>query len=161
MSTVTASPALVHASPAALWAALGYVSGKESNRDALESGASHVVNLTVTGDIDGQPVEQSFAGRLTVGKDSTRASASVPNIEQVVAAILAKLNPATREAICRDLPAEFAANGHSLPALSVGQVEQAQALLAALKTSKQVAVRGSVKCEYTLHRDEPTFNVVG
>lgn len=158
LSTAPARAALENAA----WQALSYVSSKQADRDALAPGAAHSIDLHVSGSVDGQPIDPiDIAGRLTVGHDSTRASSSTPNLPQVVAAILAKLNDATRAAILRDLPTEFAANGGSLPDVSVGAVAEAESLLAALKSSKQVNVRGQVRCEYSLSPASPAFGLVG
>lgn len=178
MSIVTApkAPANVSTAPAAAraelvaWQALSYVAGKQADRDSLTAGAAHHVRLEISGAIDGQPLEPvAFEGRLTIGHDSTRASSAVPNQGQVLAWILGKLNAATREAILRDLPAEFAAHGGALPEVPCGLVAEAETLLAALRTSKQVTARGPVKCEYAMvdaaaayaEPAAPTLSVVG
>lgn len=134
----------------AAWAALGYVAGKEGNRDALPAGSSMVVDLRIDGFIEGQPIEHSISGRLTVGRDSERASSTTPNLDQVLAWVLGKLNKATREAVLRDLPAEFEANGSAMPNVTVGAVVQVKTLLSKLRQTKQTPVRGSVKYEYVL-----------
>jgi hypothetical protein len=159
MATVLSQPRNLNLS-AVTWQALSYVAGKESDRDALEAGAAHQVDLHVSGTVDGLPVQQAFSGRLTVGQDGTRNSAVVPNLAHLIAAVLGKLNDATRAAVLRDLPAEFAANGGSLPELSVGLVAQADSLIKALKSTRNSAVRGAVKCEYRL-TSEPALAVVG
>lgn len=149
-----AAPAL----SAITYAALAYAAGKEGDRDALDAGASHVFDLQISGTVDGLPVDRSLAGRLSVGRDSERASSATPNLPQVVAWILGKLNAATREAIVRDLPAEFAANGSALPEVPCGMVEAADALLGKLRATKRTKVRGSVVVEYAT---APALRVVG
>lgn len=165
MATVASCAPEVHSagaiSPVA-WQALSYVAGKESDRDALQAGATHTVDLILAGRIDGRPIEAlAISGRLNVGQDSVRASSSVPNCSQVLGWILGKLNQATREAVLRDLPAEFAGNGSSLPEVASGLVAQAEGLMAALRSTKQTAVRGSVKVEYAVVPAASIFGLVG
>ena len=144
------------------FAALGYVADKEGDRDSLTDGAAHDIGLTVSGTIDDQPFAVSIDGRLTIGHASEKASSSTPNIAHIVAALLSKLNKATREKIARELPAEFAANGHAFPELPVGDVAEAENLLAAFRQSKRVKSRGPVKLSYELGEVESeVFSVVG
>lgn len=134
----------------ALWAALGYVSSKEADRDALADGSLTTIDLTVAGSIDGLPVAERLTGRLTVGHSTEKASSSTPNVSHIIAALLAKLNKATRSKVLSEIPAEYAAGGQSLPELAVGDVADAENLLAALRQTKRVTARGPVKCEYSL-----------
>lgn len=94
----------VESSPlaAVAWAAVEKVASKEAVRDDLASGASHVVQLTLAGEVDGAPIAQSFARVLTVGHDQRRAASTTPAQPRLVAAILAKLNTATRNRVLRN-----------------------------------------------------------
>lgn len=134
----------------ALWTSLAYVAGKEADRDALADGSITLIDLTVSGSIDGLSVVKRISGQLTVGRSTEKSSSSTPNIDHIVGAILGKLNPATREAVIRDLPAEYAAGGQCLPELSVGLAVQAENLLAALRQTKRVVSRGAIRCDYAL-----------
>lgn len=155
MATVTQSFPVSHVKSAAdafpaLWSALGYIAGKEADRDALADGSLTTIDLTVSGSIDGLPVAERITGRLTVGHSTEKASSSTPNVSHIIAALLSKLNKATRAKVLAEIPADYAAGGQSLPELSVGDVADAENLLAALRQTKRVTARGPVKCEYSL-----------
>ncbi len=135
---------------AAAWAAVEKVAAKEGGRDDLTPGASHVVHLTVAGDVDGTPLEQSFSGVLTVGHDQRRATSATPAQPRLVAAILAKLNQVTRNRVLRELPAEFAASGGLLPVADEQLVTEAEEMLRKLRAEHEVVARGAVRCEYKL-----------
>jgi hypothetical protein len=162
MATVSSATRSVNSAlrSAAAWAALGYVAEKEGDRDQLGDSASFAVDLSITGSIDGQPIDQAISGRLNIGKGCVKASSVAPNVSHVIGCILGKLNEATRAKVLRELPEEYAAGGQSLPAVAVGLVNQADGLLAALRSTKQVASRGPVKCEYALSQ-APALGIVG
>lgn len=139
---------------AAAWASLGYVASKEGSRDDLIDGAAYSVNLTITGEIDGTPIAEHIDGRLTVGHATEKASSSTPNISHIIGCLLSKLNKATRAKVLSEIPAEYAAGGQALPELSVGDVADAENLLAALRQTKRINARGAVKCEYEVESVE-------
>jgi hypothetical protein len=148
-STVNSSPA-PSAVAAIAWHALLKTADKEACRDDLEAGSTHIVNLNVAGDIDGQAFDQHITAVLAVGHESTRATSATPSVDRVIASILAKLNEATREAILRDLPEVYAANGCELPEVPAAIAEKTSAMLQRLRAKKQIDVRGSVSVKYSL-----------
>lgn len=155
MASVHPVPPVSHVTSAAgalpaLWASLAYVAGKEADRDALADGSVTSVDLIVSGSVGGLPIAERIRGQLTVGHSTEKSSSATPNLAHIVGAILGKLNLATREAVVRDLPAEYAAGGQCLPELSVGLAAQAESLLVALRQTKRVISRGAVKCNYAL-----------
>src|SRR4051794_16273061 len=95
---------------AAAWAALGYVAGKEGDRDSLADGAAYSVDLRIVGEVDGESIDRTIAGRLTVGHETTKKSSVAPNVNHVIGYLLSKMNEATRAMILRELPAEYEAN---------------------------------------------------
>jgi hypothetical protein len=149
-SAASASASPLATLSAVAWHALQKTADKEAARDDLPPGSAHLVNFAILGDIDGERFEQSISATLTVGHDSTRATSSTPSADRVVASILAKLNERTREAILRDLPEDFAANGCSLPDVSPELAEKAAGMLVRLRAKKTVDVRGSISCKYRL-----------
>jgi hypothetical protein len=132
---------------AAVFAALGKVAEDEGDRDELADGAAHRFSLTISGDIDGHAFGQTFAGGLTVGHASNRASSTGPNQDHLLAYVLGKLNSATREKILRDTAAEFAAAGE-LPAVADANITAARDFRASLRQKVTQHVRGSVRVEY-------------
>ena len=132
-----------------LWAALGKVAGKEADRDGLEAGSRHEVSLHVSGDVDGRRIHQRIEAILSVGHDQQKATSVTPEQPKLIAAILSKLNAATRERILNDLPEEFEAEGQ-LPELDKELVVAAGAMLKRLRASKQITANGPVRCEYTV-----------
>jgi hypothetical protein len=160
----TATPSSVVSAIA--WHALLKTADKEAVRDDLSAGVSHTIDLAVSGSIDGESFEQHISAVLSVGHDSQRATSATPALDHIIGAILAKLNTATREAILRDLPEQFAAAGCQLPEVPAAIAEKATAMLVRLRAKKSVDVRGSVSCKYRLAEidaecDEPAFAVVG
>lgn len=128
---------------AAVFAALGKIAGDEGERDDLTDGSAHTFELTVSGQIDGSQFNQSFAGGLTVGHASERASSVGPDQDHLLAYVLSKLNTATREAIYRDTAA-----GGQLPAVDDAAIEAAKSFRAGLRQKVSQHVRGSVRVEY-------------
>ncbi len=133
---------------AAVFAALGKVAEDEGDRDELADGSAHRFSLTISGEIDGHGFGQSFAGALTVGHASQRASSTGPNQDHLLAYVLGKLNSATREKILRDTAAEFAAAGNELPTVDEAEISAARDFRAGLRQKVSQQVRGSVRVEY-------------
>lgn len=150
---VPSSPVSQATLSAIAWHALLKTADKEAVRDNLTPATSHVVNLTVSGDVDGQAFERHIAGVLSVGSDSTRATSATPDLNRVVGSILAKLNERTRAAILRDLPEQFAEAGCELPEVSGAIAEETAVMLSRLRAKKSIAVRGSVSVKYRLDSD--------
>ena len=132
-----------------LFAALAKVAAGEGNRDALRAGARHEVSLHLTGDVDGRPVHRRIAAVVSVGHDQERATSATPDQPRLIAAILSKLNPATRRCILADLPREYEAAGE-LPAVDPELEEHVGDMLKRLRSKKQIIARGPVRCEYNM-----------
>ena len=145
-----------------IWHSLGKIAGKEAVRDDLSDGASHSLSLAISGEIDGDkfaPIK--LTAYLIAGHASHRASTVTPDVPRLVAAILAKLNDRTREAILRDLPNEFEQAGNELPDVPDALVEKVEAMLARLRAKVTAAVRGAVSCRYAVQNARPKLSVVG
>jgi hypothetical protein len=157
-------PAIVSA---VAWHALLKTADKETVRNDLAAGSAHSVNLTVCGDIDGEPFEQAISAILSVAHDSSRASSSTPALDHLIGSILAKLNARTRDAILRELPEQFAAAGCQLPEVPAEIAERTAVMLSRLRAKQSVPVRGSVSCRYRLTdsavdaKPESRFAIVG
>lgn len=154
-SFATSSPAPSAVISAVAWHTLLKTADKEACRDNLIAGESHVVNLSVTGDVDGQTFSEHMRAVVTVGHDTTRASSATPDLGHLIGAILSKLNEATREAILRDLPEQYAAAGCQLPEVSQEIADKTDAMLKRLRAKRTTNVRGSVSVKYCL-ADEVT-----
>lgn len=139
------------AANAAIWAGLGKLTEQEAKRDDLPDGFAGRIEYSIAARVDGcaQTYRQGFTVDLTAGHASQRASSSLPKMEKIVGHILSLLNHATREAVLRDLPAVYAENNSDLPDVPADAAEVAEKLLAKLRASKQIQVRGSVsaKCQ--------------
>ncbi len=151
--TTTPPPSALRA---ALFHALLKSAEKEAVRADLTGGSAYVIAVRIAGTVDGLKVSHTLAGRLTVGADYTRSASATPSIDRVVAAILGKLNTKTREAVMRDLVAEFTANSGELPDAGSGVAEEAAQFLSRLRATKSVDARGPVS-----FRPGPVLNVVG
>lgn len=101
-------------------------------RDQLVVG-THAIDLTVR-----------VTGQLIVNPDSQYSSSSAPDTAAVVALLLAKLEPAARTRLLRELPEKFAASGGALPPSESVLLGQAEALLQALRRKVPQTRRGAV-----------------
>lgn len=128
---------------AAVLTTLGKLSDKWAERDELTDGASYDITGTVAGTIDGHAFSMPIDCTLTVGHESVKASSVTPKQTNIVAAILAKLNTATRTKIVQDLLDEYRET-HDVAA-SEHMVEMADMLLSGLREAKQVTQRGAVR----------------
>lgn len=142
------APASLVIQNAAIWAAVGKLCAANDRRDDLPDGIAKRVDVYLAARVDGGPVyRKGWAVDLSVGHGSQRASSSLPNTGKIVGAILGLLNTATREAVLRDLPALYAASGGDLPDVDPAIASAAEGMLAKLRASKQVDVRGSVSAK--------------
>ncbi len=133
-----------------VWAALEKIGHKQMEPNELEQGSSHEVALHIRGNVDGQPFEQQVNSILSIGFEQEKASSVNPQVPQLIALILSKLNRATRNRILSDIPTEFCDNENSLPETSPVLVDEVEHMLKRLRRSKTVHARGPVRCEYTL-----------
>lgn len=133
-----------------VWAALEKIGHKEMKPKELDQGSSHEVSLQIRGNVDGQPFEQEIHSILSVGYEQTKSSSVNPQVPQLIAFILSKLNRATRNRILADIPAEFAENDNCLPEGSPVMLDEVEQMLKSLRQSKTVKARGPIRCEYRL-----------
>jgi hypothetical protein len=136
-----------------LWAAMEKIGKKELDSDKIEDGTSHTVSLNITGNIDGEFFNQSIESLVTVGHQQTKTSSVNPQVPELLAWVLSKLNPATQNRILADIPSEFAENG-GMPKSDATLVNEAKQLLKQLRQSKSVTARGPVQCKYVLGQCE-------
>lgn len=135
---------------AVCWAVLNKTSAKELRRDDLGAGQTHEAHVAIAARIGGQKVEQIIEGSLSIGHDTQRASSSGPKPADVLGVVLDKLNDATREAILRDLPEQYAAAGNQLPPIAKARQAEAKQLLERLRNKSTEIARGAVACNYRL-----------
>jgi hypothetical protein len=133
-----------------VWAMLGKIGSKQADREKLADGGQHSMRLLISGEIDGQIFEQSLVGNLSIGHAQQRATSATPQLPQLLAYILGKLNAATRDRILVDVPHDFRENGQQLPEVDTEMLKQTERLLSQLRQSKTVTARGNLRCEYTL-----------
>lgn len=65
--------------------ALAAIAKRDSNRDLLESGSSHQVDVTISGTVDGVSVEISRSGELVIGVDNPSGSTRRPKLDVMLA----------------------------------------------------------------------------
>lgn len=133
-----------------VWAALEKIGHKQMKPEELEQGSSHEVTMSIRGNVDGHPFEQQISSILSIGFEHTKSSSVNPQVPQLIALILSKLNRATRNRILSDIPAEFCENDNQLPETSLVLLDEVEHMLKRLRQSKTVQARGPVRCEYTL-----------
>ena len=132
-----------------VWAALEKICQKQKNVDEITEGARHQVTLHIDGSVDGQSFTQTIESVLSVGHAQTKTSSVNPQIPELIAWILSKLNTATRARILNDIPREFAEN-QKMPESSQNLVSAANDMLKSLRTCKSVEARGPIRCEFRL-----------
>ena len=131
------------------WAALNKIGQKELDTGKLPEATSHAVDLQITGSVDGHPVSQSIEAVVTIGERRTKSSSVNPQVPELVAWILSKLNTATRTRILADLPEEFDELGE-MPESNAVLVDDAKSMLKKLRQTKTVDARGPIRCEHVL-----------
>ena len=135
---------------AVVWAALEKVAHKQKESDSLPEGSKHTVSLKLNGTVDGEPFDESVNSILSIGHRQTRSSSVNPQVPQLIAWILGKLNSATRNRILMDLPVEFVDNQNQMPEPNLVLVSEVEHMLKQLRKTKTVEARGSVRCEYSI-----------
>ena len=133
-----------------VWAALEKIGHKQMQPQELEQGSSHEVSLHIHGNVDGQPFDQKINSILSVGFEQTKSSSVNPQVPELIALILSKLNRATRNRILSDLPTEFCENENQFADISPVLLDEVQHMLKRMRRNKTVQARGPVRCEYTL-----------
>ena len=133
-----------------VWAAMEKIGSKQFKPDMVADGSRHKVDLTVEGQVDGQPFKQQLAAVVAIGHESEKSSSINPQVPELVAYILSKLNTATRSRILSDIPQEFIDNENQLPASNPVLVHEAKRMLKKLRQTKTVTARGPVRCEYSM-----------
>lgn len=134
-----------------LWAALEKIGHKELDSNVLPESTSHSVELEIHGTIDGRPISRSIQSVVSIGESQTKSSSVNPQMPELVAWILSKLNTATRSRILADLPEEFVELG-GMPESAPALVEEAKGMLKELRQTKTVTARGPIRCEYAIEQ---------
>ena len=132
-----------------VWAALEKISQKQKNSAELSEGGRHHVSLHLEGTVDGHSFAQSIDSVLSIGHAQTKTSSVNPQVPELLAWILSKLNRATRTRLLNDLPQEFAERDR-MPESDPELVSATETLLKSLRTCRPVQARGPVRCEYRL-----------
>jgi len=136
-----------------VWAAISKIGSKQFRPEKVEDGSSHSVDLTIEGHVDGQPFKQNVSSVVAIGHEMEKSSSVNPQVPELVAYILSKLNSATQLRILDDIPQEFIDNGKQLAVTSPILVAEAKHMLNKLRRAKTVTAHGPVRCEYSLKMD--------
>ncbi len=134
-----------------LWAAMEKIGKKELDSKLLDDGTSHTVSMQIEGTIDEQPFSETIESLVSIGLQHQKTSSVNPQVVELIAWILGKLNRATRNRILSDLPQEFAESG--MPESSPSLVDEVDHMLLQLRQTKTVNARGPIRCEYVLMGD--------
>ncbi|MGB1276350.1 MAG: hypothetical protein ACPG77_11435 [Nannocystaceae bacterium] len=126
-----------------LWFSLFKFGGKEAERDNLLPNATHVVELSVTGKIDGVETSEVVDGTLSIGGDNPTTATSGPKPEEVLAYVLGKLNGPIRDAVLENTPIEFRQAGNKLNT-HPDHVLKCKTLMERLRSSHPATRRGNV-----------------
>jgi hypothetical protein len=133
-----------------VWAAMEKVGHKQLKPKMLAEGSRHLVALRVEGEVDGVPFRQKLTSVVTIGHEQEKTSSVNPQVPELVAYILSKLNSATRDRLLSNIPNEFVENGNQLPKPSLVLVDEAKQMLKQLRETKTVTARGPIRCNYTM-----------
>lgn len=149
------------AARAAIFAALAKIGGKESDRDALAGGDEFAARVEIRATLaSGHEYRETFDTETSVGHDSQRAVSHGITSGELLAYVLGKMNATTRDAVLRDLAAEYAANGHELP-VDKAATKAAEEALKRLRATEKQTVRGSVSVSYERVEGDGKFGIVG
>jgi hypothetical protein len=140
---------------AAVFGTMAKVGEKHFERDCLADGAAIAVDMAIVGNVDGRDFSLPLGAMFTVGHASKRAGNVNAPPALVIAAILSKLNAATRGAVCRDIVNEWQES--KTLAVDDDYVSIADDMLAALRHATTVDVRGAVKVNTTTAKPEIEF----
>ena len=133
-----------------IWAAMEKIGSKQMKSENLAEGSKHEIQLKVSGTVDGQSFEQSISSIVAIGHEQVRASSVNPQVPELLAYLLGKLNTATRNKILTDVPTDFRNNDNRLPEPCPVLLDDARQMLKTLRQTKTVTARGTVRCEYSL-----------
>lgn len=146
---------------AAVNSMLAKIGSKECNRDLLGGGDEFSARVEVRATLaSGHEYRVAYDCEASVGHDSQRAVSHGITAGELLAYVAGKLNAATREALYRDLAADFAASGHELP-VSKADKKAADEALQRLRATEKQTVRGSVSVSYERVEGDGKFAVVG
>ena len=129
-----------------VWAAMEKIGKKELDSEQLDEGTSHTVSMHIEGTIDEKPFTEIIESLVTIGYQQEKTSSVNPQVAELIAWILSKLNRATRDRILSDLPQEF--EEHGMPSSGKVLVDEVKQMLQQLRQVKTVTARGPIRCEY-------------
>jgi len=115
-----------------LWAAMQKIGQKELDSGKLPQSTSHSVNLKIHGTIDGRPISESIESMVSIGESQTKSSSVNPQMPELVAWILGKLNSA------------------GMPDSNEMLVNESNDLLKKLRQTRTVNARASIRCQYVI-----------
>lgn len=128
-----------------LWAALGYLAKKRTDRELITEGSSTVIDVAITGKVGRSSITQVIAGKLQLGKSSMRASSEAAPTNQVVALCLQALpdDQARAKFIERTIQAKEKAG--VLPAVPEPLIKTVEAFLTRLRSSSESKKAGDLR----------------
>jgi hypothetical protein len=103
-------------------------------------------------------------GTLTVGHDSETAGTCTPSADVLLGLVLSKMNAVTRQAILRDVAADFAAAENEYPDVPAEIVEATEAFTASLRRKVTQKRRGAVSGQFSISNlgiVKPALSVAG
>ena len=133
-----------------VWAALEKMGQKELNAAQLVDGSRHRLSLRIDGNVDDLPFSQTVESMLSIGYGQEKASCATPQLPELVAFILSKLNHSTRHRLLNDIPEDFQENDQRLPASDPELLNDVKQMLKQLRQAKTIQARGAIRCEYAL-----------
>ena len=142
---------------AAIWAAISKLGEKTGNREELSPG-SYDVDLYIAGQVNKGPVfRASYSGPLTVAEDTSVAPSHFPGGESLLLAVaLSKLNEQTRNAVLRDVLADYSRG--ELPEAEAGLVETVKSTCKQIRAMHKAPRKGSVS--FAGKPSQPTLGIV-
>ena len=127
-----------------LWAALGYLAGKRTDKTLLSVGESTKVDVTITGKIGRKSIEEHICGSLKLNADGEKAKNTAAPPAHLVALLLAELPDDTKRAEVIERIVKSKESTKQLPKISKGQLDHAKQFLTRLRSSTTTKVAGAL-----------------
>lgn len=127
-----------------LWAALGYLAGKRTDKTLLTVGESTKVDVTITGKIGRKSINEHICGSLKLNPDGSKAKNSAAPAAHIVALLLAEFPDDARRAEVIAKIVSTKERTKQLPTVTAAQTDHAKKFLARLRSSTTTKVSGAL-----------------
>ncbi|QDV26920.1 hypothetical protein [Aureliella helgolandensis] len=135
-----------------LWAALGFLAKKRTDKSLLPVETPTKVDVTIEGKIGRKQICERVIGYLNLGTDGQRSATSAADPVRVTALLLAQVPTEKRAEVIAGIIAVKESTSQ-LPSVHETYIEQADQFLKRLRSSTMATVKGSVT--FALNKPKP------